>query len=108
MAAGEVDFSPALEPFAQARLTQIAPSGVRHRHHSVRRQLFRWLLLRLDRLPDKAITMTRDLIAQTLAHRLLLQQFSPAAVLVKADGDVLFINGRTGTYLEPATEGGPP
>lgn len=39
---------------------------------------------------------------QTLANQLLLQQFSPAAVLTNADGDVLFINGRTGKYLEPA------
>ncbi|NTV70275.1 MAG: PAS domain-containing protein [Azonexaceae bacterium] len=39
---------------------------------------------------------------QTLADQLLLQKFSPAAVLTNADGDVLFINGRTGKYLEPA------
>jgi len=39
---------------------------------------------------------------QTLADQLLLQKFSPAAVLVNAEGDVLFINGRTGKYLEPA------
>lgn len=39
---------------------------------------------------------------QTLAEQLLLQKFSPAAVLTNAEGDVLFINGRTGKYLEPA------
>ena len=39
---------------------------------------------------------------QILADQLLLQKFSPAAVLTNADGDVLFINGRTGKYLEPA------
>jgi len=39
---------------------------------------------------------------QTLADQLLLQRFSPAAVLVNADGDILYINGRTGKYLEPA------
>jgi chemotaxis methyl-accepting protein methylase len=39
---------------------------------------------------------------QTLADQLLLQRFSPAAVLVNATGDILFINGRTGKYLEPA------
>jgi enamine deaminase RidA (YjgF/YER057c/UK114 family) len=33
---------------------------------------------------------------QTLADQLLLQKFSPAAVLTNADGDVLFISGRTG------------
>ncbi len=39
---------------------------------------------------------------QTLADQFLLQHFSPAAVLVNADGDILYINGRTGKYLEPA------
>ena len=39
---------------------------------------------------------------QTLADQLLLQHFSPAAVLVNADGDILYISGRTSKYLEPA------
>jgi two-component system CheB/CheR fusion protein len=39
---------------------------------------------------------------QTLADQLLLQQYSPAAVLVNEQGDILYISGRTGKYLEPA------
>lgn len=39
---------------------------------------------------------------QTLANDLLLQRFSPAAVLVTATGDLVYISGRTGKYLEPA------
>lgn len=39
---------------------------------------------------------------QTLADQLLLQHFLPAAVLVNAGGDILYISGRTGKYLEPA------
>jgi chemotaxis methyl-accepting protein methylase len=39
---------------------------------------------------------------QTLAERLLLQVFSPPAVLANNRGDILFISGRTGKYLEPA------
>jgi len=39
---------------------------------------------------------------QTLADQLLLQKFSPAAVLTNPEGDVIFISGRTGKYLEPA------
>ena len=34
------------------------------------------------------------------ADQLLLQQFSPAAVLVNADGDLVYVSGRTGRYLE--------
>ena len=39
---------------------------------------------------------------QTLADQLLLQRFSPPAVLVNDKGDILYISGRTGKYLEPA------
>jgi two-component system CheB/CheR fusion protein len=39
---------------------------------------------------------------QTLTEQLLLQRFSPAAVLVNDQGDILYISGRTGKYLEPA------
>ena len=39
---------------------------------------------------------------QVLADQLLLQSFSPAAVLVNDGGDIVYINGRTGRYLEPA------
>ena len=39
---------------------------------------------------------------QHLADDLLLQQYSPAAVLVTAAGDLVYISGRTGKYLEPA------
>jgi two-component system CheB/CheR fusion protein len=34
--------------------------------------------------------------------QMLLAEFAPAAVLVNAQGDILFVNGRTGRYLEPA------
>ncbi|MFA5083412.1 MAG: PAS domain-containing protein, partial [Hydrogenophilaceae bacterium] len=39
---------------------------------------------------------------QGLADQLLLQKFSPAAVLVNGAGDLVYISGRTGKYLEPA------
>ncbi|MDO9096154.1 MAG: chemotaxis protein CheB [Rubrivivax sp.] len=39
---------------------------------------------------------------QALADHVLLQSFSPAAVLVNGGGDILYISGRTGRYLEPA------
>lgn len=34
--------------------------------------------------------------------QLIQQNFSPAAVLVNGDGDILYISGRIGKYLEPA------
>ena len=39
---------------------------------------------------------------QTLAEQILLQRYTPAAVIVNNVGDILFISGRTGKYLEPA------
>jgi len=39
---------------------------------------------------------------QSEAEKILLQQYAPAAVLINADGDIIYINGRTGKYLEPA------
>jgi len=39
---------------------------------------------------------------QTLTDKLLLQRFSPASVLINDQGDILYITGKTGKYLEPA------
>ncbi len=38
---------------------------------------------------------------QTLADQILLQRFAPASVLVNRTGDIIYITGRTGKYLEP-------
>lgn len=39
---------------------------------------------------------------QSLADRLVLEQYAPPAVLVNEKGDILYVSGRTGRYLEPA------
>ncbi len=39
---------------------------------------------------------------QPQAERWLLHNYAPAAVLVNEQGDILFVSGRTGRYLEPA------
>jgi two-component system CheB/CheR fusion protein len=50
--------------------------------------------------PSKALKSPANL--QSQAEQLLLQRYSPAAVLVNDKGDILFISARTGKYLEPA------
>jgi two-component system CheB/CheR fusion protein len=40
---------------------------------------------------------------QNLADQIVLQQFAPA-VLVNDKGDIIYITGRTGKYLEPAVK----
>jgi two-component system CheB/CheR fusion protein len=49
---------------------------------------------------EKALKPMENL--QTLADSLLLQTYAPAAVLTNETGDILYISGRTGKYLEPA------
>ena len=39
---------------------------------------------------------------QTFADQLVLQKFAPASVLINHAGDILYITGKTGKYLEPA------
>lgn len=48
-----------------------------------------------------AATHTTNLQAQ--AEQTILQEFSPAAVLVNEQGDIVYINGRVGKYIEPAS-----
>lgn len=38
---------------------------------------------------------------QSLAEQALLQRFAPASVMVNEKGDILYITGKTGKYLEP-------
>lgn len=39
---------------------------------------------------------------QTAADQVLLQVYAPAAVVLNSSGDIVYISGRTGKYLEPA------
>jgi two-component system CheB/CheR fusion protein len=39
---------------------------------------------------------------QAAADQILLQVYAPAAVVVNSDGDIVYISGHTGKYLEPA------
>jgi two-component system CheB/CheR fusion protein len=43
-----------------------------------------------------------DLNLEKLIHSLLDEHFNPAALLTTKQGDIIFINGKTGNYLEPA------
>ena len=55
--------------YTQALITQMAQTAVCNRHHSVDKQLCRWLLLSLDRLSSNQLTMTQELIANMLGVR---------------------------------------
>jgi two-component system CheB/CheR fusion protein len=62
--------------------------------------------------PMVAATLTRagakttfpvKLPLRELAEQTLLQQLAPASAIVNGQGDILYLHGRTGMYLEPAT-----
>ena len=55
--------------YTQALMTQMAQTAVCNRHHSVEQQLCRWLLLTLDRVPTRDLTMTQELVASMLGVR---------------------------------------
>ena len=48
-------------------------------------------------------TMHADVPPADLSRQILLERFAPPAVLVNESGDILYIQGRTGKYLEPAS-----
>ena len=47
-----------------------------------------------------AAAMTPDI--QVLVEQLVLAHYAPAALLVSAKGEMLYVSGKTGKYLEPA------
>ena len=47
-------------------------------------------------------TITMNGNIQSEVEHILLKSHTPAAVLINAEGDILYIHGRTGTFLEPA------
>ncbi|HSA87617.1 MAG TPA: chemotaxis protein CheB [Nitrospira sp.] len=48
-------------------------------------------------------TVHADIPPADLSRQILLERFAPPAVLVNESGDILYIQGRTGKYLEPAS-----
>jgi CRP-like cAMP-binding protein len=78
--------------YTQALLTQMAQTAVCNRHHSVDRQLCRWLLLSLDRLSSNELTMTQELIASMLGVR--REGVTEAAGKLQAAGVIRYSRGR--------------
>ncbi len=67
--AGSAAVMQLLLRYTQALITQMAQTAVCNRHHTLDKQLCRWLLLSLDRLQTNELTMTQELIANMLGVR---------------------------------------
>ncbi|MBU1240317.1 PAS domain-containing protein [Myxococcota bacterium] len=52
--------------------------------------------------PDKNMRSKTPVNLQAITEQMILNRYSPAAVLVNEEGDILYISGKTGRYLEPA------
>jgi two-component system, chemotaxis family, CheB/CheR fusion protein len=48
------------------------------------------------------VTIESKLYLRELTHQAMLQHYAPAGALINSLGDILYVHGRTGRYLEPA------
>ncbi len=51
---------------------------------------------------DQPKSRTSAINLQTMTEQLLLEHYTPASVLTNDKGDIIYISGHTGKYLEPA------
>jgi CRP-like cAMP-binding protein len=88
--------------FTQALITQMSQTAVCNRHHSLDKQLCRWLLLSLDRLHGKKLVMTQELIANMLGVR--REGVTEAALKLQAAGLIRYARGRVTVIDRPGLE----
>ncbi len=88
--------------FTQALITQVSQTAVCNLHHTIEQQLCRWLLLSLDRLPENAIQMTQELIANMLGVR--RQGVTEAAGKLEKRGIIKYARGLITVIDRPALE----
>ena len=78
--------------YTQALITQMAQTSACNRHHAVDQQFCRWLLLTLDRLLDREIVMTQELLSNILGVR--RASVTEAAGNLQKDGLIRYERGR--------------
>jgi len=88
--------------YTQALITQMAQTAVCNRHHSLDKQLCRWLLLSLDRLKTNDLLMTQELIANMLGVR--REGVTEAALKLQHDGLIRYSRGRIKVLDRPGLE----
>ena len=86
------EFQHLLLRSTQALMSQMTQTAACNRHHTVKQQLCRWLLLALDRVPANEILMTQELLAQMQGVR--RQGITFAAGELQAEGLIEYARGR--------------
>lgn len=84
-------FQKILLRYTQSLLTQMAQTAVCNRHHSVEQQMCRSLLLTLDRMPNRELVMTQELLASLLGVR--REGITVAAGNLQRDGLISYRRG---------------
>lgn len=77
--------------YTQALMTQMSQTAACNRHHSIEQQLCRWLLLTLDRAPEKEMIITQELVANMLGVR--REGITEAAGRLQASGYIRYRRG---------------
>ena len=88
--------------YTQALITQTAQTAVCNRHHTLDKQLCRWLLLSMDRLQGNDLVMTQELIANMLGVR--REGVTEAALKLQAAGLISYGRGRITVIDRPGLE----
>ena len=88
--------------YTQALITQMTQTAVCNRHHTLDKQLCRWLLLSLDRLQGNELVMTQELIANMLGVR--REGVTEAALKLQAAGLIQYARGHITVLDRPGLE----
>jgi len=88
--------------YTQALMAQMSQTAVCNRHHTLDRQLCRWLLLSLDRITGNQLVMTHELIANMLGVR--REGVSEAALKLQVAGLIRYARGHISVLKRGALE----
>ncbi len=88
--------------YMQALMAQTAQVAVCNRYHTVDRQLCRWLLMSLDRLPSNDVTVTQEMVAQKIGVR--RESVAAAALALQRAGAIEYKHGRLRVINRPQLE----
>ena len=88
--------------YTQALITQMAQTAVCNRHHTLDKQLCRWLLLSMDRLQGNELVMTQELIGNMLGVR--REGVTEAALKLQAAGLIQYARGHITVLDRPGLE----
>lgn len=88
--------------YTQGLMTHMFQTAVCNRHHSVEQQLCRWLLLTVDRIPDRELVMTQELVASMIGVR--RESITQAAGILQTAGCISYRRGHMAVLNRKAVE----